>query len=440
MDGFKFSPEQLHKIYNDKVFLEFISTYFSSSGLNYVELSGEMLDDDMEISQMIFLRVLLANLGEFKDYLTLLEKNVSFSYEEKKVISGVIKGRLLINDYVQNKSMVRLPKEYPCMLKEKSLSVPENEYTVFIILEVIKLLHNYQLLLSGFSSRIKKSIEFKKLEDYFSALKSYSRKYPFSLVASSRSFRKIGNSFPSSQRKLIDVRFAKGKIRNSYAYKAIFDWYEKFAKNGFVWVDEGNTKTLINDDDFCNRLFELWCLYNLIQTLKSHFALKEIESNPIRVGMKDYVCRLENAIGDIYEFYYQKGTELYWDNSCLPKWSYIKSKKILRGIPDISVCKKGSKNTITLIDLKNRQRSDTQNTEEIYKMIGYLDNFGNYMSSKYNSPQQVILIFRNDNEPFSESLVSTNGDKIDAYSVGVSDDPTVGINQFDLICEIILSR
>lgn len=93
-----------------------------------------------------------------------------------------------------------------------------------------------------------------------------------------------------------------------------------------------------------------------------------------------------------------------------------------------------------MIDLKNRVRSAGNNSEEIYKMIGYFTNFENMFSNVYSSEikKQAILIYRNDHTPFSEQLVSDNNDLLNIYSVSPSSKDNLNINQFKLICQCVL--
>ena len=121
MENNLFDRVQLRHLYKDKNFANFLADYFSSYDTDILGIDGDMNSDFDAESWKIYMRILLANVNDVLISIGKIEKNISFSYEEVKVrVSGGIKGRLLINEYVQNKSMIRMPREYPCEIKEKS--------------------------------------------------------------------------------------------------------------------------------------------------------------------------------------------------------------------------------------------------------------------------------------------------------------------------------
>ena len=138
MENNQFTESQLVFLYNDSEFINFISGYFSSYGTSSTLLSVGACVEQGDINWKTYIRILLANINIITDALEKMEKSVSFSYEEKKkVTTGGIKGRLLVDEYVKNKTMVRMPREYPCVVKEKSYATPENEYVYFILNSII---------------------------------------------------------------------------------------------------------------------------------------------------------------------------------------------------------------------------------------------------------------------------------------------------------------
>ena len=85
-------------------------------------------------------------------------------------------------------------------------------------------------------------------------------------------------------------------------------------------------------------------------------------------------------------------------------------------------------------------RRGGDNSEEIYKVIGYFSNFKRYMDEKYDKEygKRGVLIFRNDYKAFTEKLESDTGDSIIAVSAGVCNDDLVCGRQFEKICRYIL--
>ena len=157
-----------------------------------------------------------------------------------------------------------------------------------------------------------------------------------------------------------------------------------------------------------------------------------LDRNAIRPGLKDYVFKLQTMDNSIVEIYYQKGASLYWDDEHKPNWAYVEAGNLI-GIPDISVKYCGEKENLTVIDLKNRVRKRGQNSEEIYKIIGYFSNFGDYLNAHYNNvyKNQAVLIFRNDEIPFLEKLESDSGERMLVISTGIAEAEVVNTRQFE---------
>lgn len=436
MENNQFTESQLIFLYNDSEFINFISSYFSSYGLANITLSVGANEEREDINWKTYIRILLANINIISDSLKKLEKSISFSYEEGRIIStGEIKGRLLVDEYVKNKTMVRMPREYPCVVKEKSYSTPENEYVYYILDSVIERLLELLSCISNYSTGIE--LEVKLLHDYLDYFISVQKRIPFNSFSSKRENRCV---FSMDKLNLIYTRLSKGKIRNAYSYESIFDWYNKFLNSGFVWLDEENIRMLIYDEQFSNKLFEIWCLYKIIKKFQSDFEMTLIDTNELKVGLTSYVCKLKTIDGNFIEIYYQRAKGLYWDEQHSQNWHYINVSKELSGIPDISVKYIGDEENLTLVDLKNRVRKGGDNSEEIYKVIGYFDNFYSYLKSKYNQKykNQAVLIFRNDHQTFCEELESDANESILSLSVGVEKSEELCENQFKKICRYIL--
>ena len=438
MDNNQFLEKQLIFLYNDPDFLNFISNYFSSYDVSEVSNNVVASSNIQEIDWKIFLRILLANIETVSEALAKIEKNISFSYDEKRIISsGGIKGKLLVDEYVKNKTMVRLPKEYPCLIKEKSFNTPENEYIMFIVKalseKLFELLENLEKLTKGNETEIQL---LRETLDYYEAL---SRRYPFNNITCVDIRTR---AFPPEKINSVYTRLAKGKIRNAYAYQSLFEWYEKFLQHGFAWLNTETVNMIIYDEQFTNKLFEIWCLYKIIQKFKTDFGMTIIDENALCPGLENYVCKLLTIDGAFVEVYYQKGKGLYWDDQYKQNWHYIRSKRNgdLIGIPDISIKYIGETENITLIDLKNRVRSGGDNSEEIYKVIGYFSNFSAYLKDKYDSEfkNQAVLIFRNDIDSFVEELESDSGESILVVSVAAEKSIDLCENQFKEICRYVL--
>lgn len=445
MENNLFSENQIEYMYSDPSFFRFVNDYFSTFstqnqkleiGLNHEKIS----DEDMHI----YIRIVLANLANLRQMISEIEKSLSYTYKDSiQVFDGEIHGHLQVQRYLKSKTQIRYPKEYPCQIKVRTSVTPENIFLIYIVDYVVRLLNLFTKILHNYIGSTY-STEKALIEEYKKAFSAFVRKNYFKECAVSlEAIRKKYDEFPENILSAIKIRAAKGKIRNYQAYEKIFEWYWKY-KRGTVTFDlRKNLNILRYSDDFCNRLFELWCLYSIKKTFIEDFGMTLISERNIMNNDNQSVFSLRSTTDGIVDIFYQKGANLYWDDKIKPVWKYIDSegnKKRLAGIPDISIKYTASTDSMVMIDLKNRIRSAGNNSEEIYKMIGYFTNFENMFNYVYSSEikKQAILIYRNDYAPFTEQLVSDDNNLLNTYSVSPSSKEKLNTNQFKLICQCIL--
>lgn len=447
MENNLFSERQIEFMYSDPTFFRFINDYFSSFSIQDSNFGMEMknIDEMSETDIHIYIRIILSNLAELRQMISEIEKSLSYAYEDSvQTFDGEIHGHLQVQKYLQLKAQIKYPKEYPCQIKKRTSVTPENIFLIYIVDYVIRLLDFFAKVLRNYIGNAY-STEKTLIDEYKRAFHAFSRKNYFRECAVSlENIRKqYGNEFPDNLLNLIKIRAAKGKIRNYQSYKKIFEWYWKY-KQGTVEFDVLKTLHVLRySDDFCNRLFELWCLHSIKETFIKEFGMVLItERNIMNLDNKS-VFTLKAANDGIVEIFYQKGANLYWDKEDEPVWKYVDSvgkKKRLAGIPDISVKYTSMTSSLVMIDLKNRMRTAGCNSEEIYKMIGYFTNFDNMFKHMYseNIKKQAILIYRNDSDAFREQLVSDNNNLLNTYSVSPSSKEKLNLLQFKEICQCIL--
>ena len=447
MENNLFSEHQIEFMYSDPMFFRFVNDYFSSFSIQSSNFGMEMKNTDemSETDMHIYIRIILANLAELRQMISEIEKSLSYTYKDSvQTFDGEIHGHLQVQRYLQLKTQIKYPKEYPCQIKKRTSVTPENIFLIYIVDYVIRLLDFFAKVLRNYIGNTY-STEKTLIDEYRRAFHAFSRKNYFRECALSlENIRKqYGDEFPANLLNLIKIRAAKGKIRNYQSYEKIFDWYWKY-KQGTIEFDLLKTLRILRySDDFCNRLFELWCLYSIKETFIKEFGMTLIsERNIMDVGNQS-VFTLKATNDGIVEIFYQKGAKLYWDEEAEPVWKYIDSegkKKRLVGIPDISVKYSARTNSLVMIDLKNRIRTAGSNSEEIYKMIGYFSNFDNMFKRMYSESikKQAILIYRNDYDAFSECLVSDTNNLLNTYSVCPTTKAKLNLLQFKAICQCIL--
>lgn len=444
MDNNLFSDKQIEYMYSDRGFLSFVNQYFSSfstqmQSIDYSIRSGEIDEIDLEI----YLRIVLANIDTLHNLISDLESSLSKSQVNREVtFAGEIQGRLNIGKYTKNMAQARFPKEYPCVVKSRTYASPENIYVIFIINNILKMLDEFKRFLLGKGNS--SFSELALIEHHFKAFKVFSKKAYFKDCQDSANqiMKSYGDRYPDDLQNLILSRIHKGKIRNSHIYQRIFDWYNTYKYGSVLEPSKNMLSVLRYSDDFSNRLFELWCLYNIKETFISSFDAILLKENNIMSASDSYIYKLSVPTGGTLEIYYQKGANLYWDTENDLVWKYVKdgNTRGLRGIPDISIRYTAKEDSLVMIDIKNRVRTAGANSEEIYKMIGYFGNFKKTFEKRFSNEakKQGALIFRNDFKSSDEYLESDGGYRLMTISAGVSDNPEINTNQFKKLCKYIL--
>ncbi|MFW6008558.1 MAG: hypothetical protein ACOCP8_04755, partial [archaeon] len=421
----KFTKDQLDHLYSNKEFIKFINQYFGNLETTIFDINLETTnikdeENDIIADIEIYLRVFLANIEKLRDLLNKVENEISYVYKQvDKNIKGEIKGTLRLNDYIRLKGIQTIPKTYPCKVKDKSFNTVENIYLMFIVKKYIKKLHKV-------SKKIKKKIgnkeftEMKLIDKHLNYFKSFKWKAYFRepLIEANNLEDTYKNRFPRHIRNRIKVRIKKRQIRNYYFYKKVFKLYESFFNRNIIFSDKKTLKTLSYNESFSDKLFELWLLYRIISTFKHDYGFNVIKENHLVERRNTYICKFKTNNDRYLRIYFQKGKDLFWDDRIQTRWEYIKEKENnnqLTGIPDI-VVKYGDKDKskVVLLDAKNRIRSKGRNSEEIYKMLGYYENFRDFLNNRYSNKYKFYsaLLFRNDKKGFEEKLKTDNGDKI----------------------------
>ncbi len=445
MDNNLFTDEQIECLYADGGFLSFISQYFSSFSTCIQEIGYELDTTRISNADMeIYLRIVLANVETLHELISDLDSCLSMAHVDKEVVfTGNIQGRLNVSQYTQNLAQGRYPKDYPCVIKAKTYVTPENVYVIFIIRNILEMLDGFKKLLKNKGNTAIYS-ELNLIEKHSKAFRMFSTKAYFKECQQlTEQMRKsYGTVFPFEQMNIIYNRIHKGKIRNAVNYQKIFEWYDSFRQGSVVESNSKRLDVLRYSDDFANKLFELWCLYSIKKTFISEFEAVLVEEKNIMDAGDGYVYKLSVPTGGLLEIYYQKGANLYWQTEEDLVWRYNKdgSLKGLRGIPDISIRYIAQKDSLIMVDIKNRVRKSGTNTEEIYKMIGYFTNFRRAFEEHYSKEvkRQGALIFRNDTNEFDELLESENGYRLMTLSAGVGEEPNLNEVQFKKLCKYVL--
>ena len=135
MENNLFSEKQIEYMYSDPYFFRFINDYFSSFSIQNQKLGIGLNQKDMSDEDMnIYIRIVLANLGELRQMISEIEKSLSYTYTDSiQVFDGEIHGHLQVQKYLRSKTQIKYPKEYPCQIKVRTSVTPENIFLIYII-------------------------------------------------------------------------------------------------------------------------------------------------------------------------------------------------------------------------------------------------------------------------------------------------------------------
>ena len=120
MENNLFSEHQIEFMYSDPMFFRFVNDYFSSFSIQSSNFGMGMKNTDemSETDMHIYIRIILANLAELRQMISEIEKSLSYTYKDSvQTFDGEIHGHLQVQKYLQLKTQIKYPKEYPCQIK-----------------------------------------------------------------------------------------------------------------------------------------------------------------------------------------------------------------------------------------------------------------------------------------------------------------------------------
>lgn len=316
---------------------------------------------------------------------------------------GGIAGRLDVQQYLarryRNQSW---PKTFPVLITQETPNTPENQ----LVREILRRLGQRLSRLSLQEGSAERAYSLKLLRWSRERLHSdlWTRVNPNGAV-------------PRLQREA-EHRIRKRQTGNGIAYSIFLEWLKQWqfdaSRSSPEEIDDLVSILLAfpPGDFFDDRVFEVWCLHQTIEAFRRAGAI--ITKGP--------TVLFARSSGPICELSYQGyGLEI-WFQKALPSsaagWRYVASRKLLAGIPDITVI--GSDGRRLLIDAKRREVFSTTRPEETYKMLGYAENFRHLFTA---TPFWGILCFLSEQGLYTE-IAGNSGQKI--FLVGAHDsDPAI---------------
>ena len=329
-------------------------------------------DETADLLAAIRLRVALAAAKRLQNILTRISERPTFRYQLNAIDStGAVTGQLDINRYVTQRGIVGETPVYPILEVRRVEETPENVLAVYATRWVLREL-DLTLSVSGAAADGPERTEHRRQTR---ALQAVLELPGFS--ACSRRASEINRR--QSERGLVaDVkrRLRRREISNASPYAELVDWVDQTLA-GAPAAEPGDIDWSFYGERFDTKLFELWCLNLLAQEVSRQLVLEEPKVNTSwRRGAPTYSW--DRPSGTL-ELYFQRSIGNV-SPSHTARWQLEETpERVLRGVPDI-VChatpRGDQRDTrFAVIDPKLRQR-DGAPVEELYKILGYFDNFG----------------------------------------------------------------
>lgn len=207
-----------------------------------------------------------------------------------------------------------------------------------------------------------------------------------------------------------DRRVLAGHTPSPGHYKRVIDWIRKFLE-GVPTQTAGEIDWSFYGSDFDETLFEIWCLMQLRERMTDEFGG---ERGSWSYGRKQPVVSTNSSDGATQlELYTQRSPTRIVGRT--PSWRSARSslgsaRKPLQGVPDYTVAGRGG--GFVFVDAKLRDRAKRP-TEEIYKMLGYFNNFAG------DEPMLGAIIYyaKGPRETAFEVFKSDKGGHVLAFSV-----------------------
>jgi hypothetical protein len=408
--------------------LRLLATYFAAApswqleARSQVSVTDHMLD---ELAAFVRMRVALAAAQRLEPLLRQLQARASFQYAQVAEDSvGAVRGQLNVAQYLRTRLRPESPRRYPVRIVQRRYATPENGLATYAALWAARELAEAPLHLVPFDGP-----ERREVLDRRASLGRLLRQ-PILAQAThiARDARRRGTL--STLLGTVDARIEGGHIAASDLYREIVGWTRRFDPEHAA-ADPGSVEWAFYDDRFDTKLFEVWSLVLLTDTLA-------IRLGPSVAGVRPLYERAEHAIATWsagatkISVYFQAALSRLGVGGI--RWQLLEpTTGPLGGIPDIAVVieRLGGERVLVLVDPKLRQRRSAP-TEEIYKLIGY---FGNLAAGLR---PLAAIVFYSPGEPQIYRYGDDQAGELIAIGVDPSDEANAG-TLFDRVAGLVIA-
>lgn len=351
--------------------LAVVGRYFQSGGTvrrqGGLDLTEESPESDTRLLVALRFRQSLTLASQL---ITLLERilhrpTFRYSLAESESVGQVL-GTLDIGRYISTRQpIVSGPPTYPILEVRRIGETPENTLAAYAALWMIRQLQTTQRG-SGAPMKAPESILANQLVDRLSVLLGQ----PALQAASSAAADTLRRTTEERLFARVAERIRRREIAAPDPYEALLKLMKELHSRGPSGVP-GMEPWSFYDDSFDRRLFELWCLHHLGQSISEALA---VDPPVYKADSSGLAYRWERPAG-VIEIYYQRSVSTV----CPDRQSlWRRDEGTIGGIPDYVVrasIRESGEVRLAILDAKLRQRSGVP-TEELYKILGYFENYG----------------------------------------------------------------
>lgn len=372
----------------------------------------------------IRLRVAIAAASRLLDIVERVERRPNFRYELVPTDEiGSITGQFDTQRWLQRHGTIGEVRTYPTLQSLRSSRTAENVLVAYALRWMqVELSDALRASTAG-----SETVEAQAVTLLVHQIKTLANRPTYAqCLERARNLRSTRAILAVTQQ--VQRRAQRRAMRNSTPYAELATWVAQ-AVAGEPPVDVGEVDWAFYGQQFDRTLFELWCLHHLMRALARRLGQTEASVEP-GWSQSGVTYRFLHFAGEV-DLIYQTA----WSTITGSRGRWIRQPGgPLGGRPDIviRVTPTGGTATYVIFDPKLRQRTRMP-TEEIYKLLGYFENFAVH-------PRRGAILFYSTADGALEQyrLQAGAGEEIAAIRLNPASSQE-GVNGLEIAVDLVLS-
>lgn len=389
--GGHFSPEGRRIAVTSALGL--VATYFQQKGSRefdeqFATAGVPIPDATQQLIEALRFRVALASTRRILDIAKRILRNPSFRYgRERELQVGVLRGRLDIRSYLTDQGKVTEIPSFPVVSVRRQMTTPENVLLAVAALRLARELRSPLMRslpasapdrkrAASYARDLERLIDGPRLRECKTAALDLLRRGQVQVLADT-----------------VHRRIRAGHIGTPGPYEELVTWVSA-GLNGSPAAQAGDIGWDFYDASFDTTLFEIWCLSEINTRLVSRLGTPT-SAPSLSARKKEPVSTWESGNWNV-RLDFQREPKTITD--ALPS-RWLRGAKPLVGKPDITFTRVNEDGErMVFLDPKLRQRPGREPSEELYKMLGYFNQF------KLDADGEGVILYY---APFSQKQTVT---------------------------------